>query len=172
MRGCFKYQWIFFGDSFNKFAHFTTGDLWMYLPIPCWVFSIFLTKNDMSPMSHPPYSPDLAPSNCPPQPIKKVLKGRWFADMEEIKKKSEALKSIKIDEFKNCFEQWKKCLDGWVCCIKWRVFWRWLKFKTVRINTQFFINKFQGFWVSLMHHSGYPQTLWSSPGNSDEKILI
>ena len=23
---------------------------------------------------------------------------------------AEALKDIKIDEFKNCFEQWKKCL--------------------------------------------------------------
>ena len=28
-------------------------------------------------------------------------------------------------------------------CIKQRVLWRWLKFKHVRINTQFFINKFQ-----------------------------
>ena len=24
---------------------------------------------------------------------------------------TEALKGIKINEFKNCFEQWKKCLD-------------------------------------------------------------
>ena len=29
-------------------------------------------------------------------------------------------------------------------CIKWRVLWRWLKFKHVRINTQFLINKFWG----------------------------
>ena len=34
-------------------------------------------------------------------------------------------------------------------CIKWRVFWRWLKFKHVRINTQFFINKFWG-WAPLI----------------------
>ena len=27
-------------------------------------------------------------------------------------------------------------------CIKWRVLWRWVKFKDVRINTQVFINKF------------------------------
>ena len=32
--------------------------------------------------------------------------------MTEAKQKmAEALKSIKIDEFKNCFEQWKKYLD-------------------------------------------------------------
>ena len=24
---------------------------------------------------------------------------------------AKVLKSIKIDQFKNCFEQWKKCLD-------------------------------------------------------------
>ena len=32
--------------------------------------------------------------------------------MEEVKQKmAEVLKGIKIDEFKNCFEQWKKHLD-------------------------------------------------------------
>ena len=35
-----------------------------------------------------------------------------FAHVEEKKQKTpEALKGIKIAEFKNCFEQWKKCLD-------------------------------------------------------------
>ena len=39
---------------------------------------------------------------------KKVLKGKHFANMEKVKKKiSAALKGIKIDQFKNCFEQWK-----------------------------------------------------------------
>ena len=42
--------------------------------------------------------------------MKKVLKGKHFADVEEAKQKmAEALKGIKIYEFKNCFEQWKKC---------------------------------------------------------------
>ena len=32
--------------------------------------------------------------------------------MEEVKQKmAEALKDMKIDKFKNCFEQWKQCLD-------------------------------------------------------------
>ena len=40
--------------------------------------------------------------------MKKVLKGKHFANVEEVKQKTaEALKGIKIDKFKNCFEQWK-----------------------------------------------------------------
>ena len=43
--------------------------------------------------------------------MKKVFKGKCFADVEEMRQKAaEALKGIKIDEFKNCFEQWKKSL--------------------------------------------------------------
>ena len=59
----------------------------------------------MTPMSHPPYSLSVTPSNffLFPQ-LKKVLKGKRFADVEEVKQKTaEALKGIKIDEFKNCF---------------------------------------------------------------------
>ena len=65
-------------------------------------------------MSHPPYSPGLAPwvtyflFPC----MKKVLKAKHFADMEEVKQKmAEALKGIKKDELQKCFEQWKKRLD-------------------------------------------------------------
>ena len=37
-----------------------------------------------------------------------ILKGKGFADVEEVKQKmAEALKGIKVDEFKT-FEQWKK----------------------------------------------------------------
>ena len=40
----------------------------------------------------------------------------------------------------------------YVHCIKWRVLWRWLKFKHVRISTQFFINKFYlGFFIWALH---------------------
>ena len=44
--------------------------------------------------------------------MKKVLKGKRFADGEEVKRTmAEALKGpIKIDEFQNCFEQWKQSL--------------------------------------------------------------
>ena len=65
-------------------------------------------------MLHPPYSPSLTPSNFSLFPwMKKVLKGKHFADMEEGKQKTaEALKGIKIKEFKNSFEQWKKYLES------------------------------------------------------------
>ena len=44
--------------------------------------------------------------------MKKVLKGKCLNHVEEVKQKTaEAPKDIKIEEFKNCFEQWKKCLD-------------------------------------------------------------
>ena len=61
----------------------------------------------MTPAPHPPYSPDLSPSNFFfVSPDKKVLKGNCFASVEEVKHKmAEALKGIKINEFKNCFEQ-------------------------------------------------------------------
>ena len=41
--------------------------------------------------------------------MKKVLRGTCFADVEEvIQKIAGTLKGIKLDKFKNCFEQWKK----------------------------------------------------------------
>ena len=45
-------------------------------------------------------------------------------------------------------------------CIKWRVLWRWLKFKHVSVTTQFFMNKFWGF---LGPPSYYPKYLCRSP---------
>ena len=43
--------------------------------------------------------------------MKKVLKGKHFANVEEVKQKTaEALKYIKIGNLKNYCEQWEKCL--------------------------------------------------------------
>ena len=57
----------------------------------------------MTPMPHHPYSPNLALSSTflfPP--AEKVLKGKHFADVEEVKqKKAKALKGITINKFKN-----------------------------------------------------------------------
>ena len=45
--------------------------------------------------------------------MEKVLKGKCFADVEEVKQKTaEALKGIKIDKFKKRFEQWKNVSIG------------------------------------------------------------
>ena len=61
----------------------------------------------MAPVPHPPYSPDRIPCDFfVSLDEKKVLKGKCFADVKEVKQKmAEALKGIIIDEFKNCFEQ-------------------------------------------------------------------
>jgi len=62
---------------------------------------------------HPPYSPDLAPCNFFLFPtMKKTLKGKRFATMEEVKTASqEALNIIKLQQFQRCFTQWEKRLD-------------------------------------------------------------
>ena len=75
----------------------------------------FLTQNGMTPVPQLPYSSNLALSNIFffVSLDEKVLKERCFADVEEVKQKTaEALKSIKIHEFKNYFEQWEKVSIG------------------------------------------------------------
>ena len=74
----------------------------------------FLTQNGMTLLPHPPCSPDLSQSNFLLFPqMKKMLKGKRFANLEEVKQKmAETLKGIKISEFKNCVEQWKNISIG------------------------------------------------------------
>ena len=83
------------------------GDSRAHLSTPRWALDAF----DQTARS--PDSPALNPSNIFLFPQKKkVLKGKHFANVEEVKQtnkqKAEALKGIQTDEFKNCFEQWKK----------------------------------------------------------------
>ena len=67
----------------------------------------FLTKNGLTLTPHSPHSPSLIPGTFFLFLwMRKVLKRKRFADVEEVKQKmAEALKDIKIDEFKNCFSQ-------------------------------------------------------------------
>jgi hypothetical protein len=73
----------------------------------------FLTRNCMTQLLHLPYSLDLALCNFFLFPrMKKVLKGKHFVDVEEVKKKmTEALKGITLHELQDCFEKWKTHLD-------------------------------------------------------------
>ena len=67
----------------------------------------FLTKNGMTQLIRLSCSSDLTPCNffLFPQ-MEKVLKGKCFADVEEVKKKMiEALKGITLQEFQDCFEK-------------------------------------------------------------------
>ena len=62
--------------------------------------------------------------------MKKVLKGKDFAHVEEMKRKtSEALKGIKIDNFKHCFEQRKSISMGALhqmeSTLKWTEVYTW-----------------------------------------------
>ena len=93
---------IFSENSFSTFARFMMGDLQVHPPIPCWVFSSFWPKPSMTPVTHPPHSPNLAQSDffCLPRWKKKSLKGNLLASVEEKQKYAEALKSIKIKNFK------------------------------------------------------------------------
>ena len=114
VRGWIMLQWIFFEDSFNAFAHFIDG--WFTSTTTHTVLSVeqFLPKNGMTLMLHPPCSSHLNWSDFSlfVSPNEKVLKGKHFANVEEVKQKiAEALKGIKISEFKNFFKQWKKCLN-------------------------------------------------------------
>ena len=44
--------------------------------------------------------------------MKRDLKGKRFQNVEEVREKTtEALKAITLQEFQNCFEQWRKRWD-------------------------------------------------------------
>ena len=68
----------------------------------------------MTPMPHPPYLPNLTPNDsflCPQ--MKKVLKGKHFANVEEMKQKmAEALKGMKIAMFKTVLHSGKTVSIG------------------------------------------------------------
>lgn len=70
----------------------------------------FLAKNNTLIMPQPPYSPDLAPCDFFLFPkLKRPMKGRRYATIEEIKTASkEDLNKITKNDFSKCFEDWKK----------------------------------------------------------------
>ncbi|VVC29679.1 Protein-tyrosine phosphatase-like,Dual specificity/tyrosine protein phosphatase, N- [Cinara cedri] len=73
----------------------------------------FYTKNYMIPLSHPPFSPDLAPCDFFLFPrMKRYLKGKHSVEVNEVEQKTlEVLKDIKENEFQRCFEQWEMRLE-------------------------------------------------------------
>ncbi|KAG5310804.1 GVQW3 protein, partial [Acromyrmex insinuator] len=68
----------------------------------------FLAKNNTLMMPQPPYSPDLALCDFFLF-LKRPMKGRRYATIEEIKTASkEELNKITKNDFLKCFEDWKK----------------------------------------------------------------
>jgi histone-lysine N-methyltransferase SETMAR len=65
----------------------------------------FLTKNNVTKLEHPPYSPDLAPADHFVFPrLKSALKGRGFCDVTDVKNATEELKRISQNGFQECFQ--------------------------------------------------------------------
>ena len=66
----------------------------------------FLTTKQITVLEHTAYSPDLAPSDFFLFPkIKKILKGRHFDDIDDIRSNITAgLKAIPQNQFQNCFD--------------------------------------------------------------------
>jgi len=77
----------------------------------------FLTKNNMTTVPHPAYSPDLAPCNFSVFPKMKLwLKGRHFISVEEIQAESQqALNTLTLADFSECFQKWQ---NHWDQCIQ------------------------------------------------------
>jgi hypothetical protein len=67
-------------------------------------------------LEHPPYSPNLTPSDFVLfLKAKEILKGRHFDDTDDIRNNTTAaLKAIPQNEFQNCFEAWTR---RWHRCI-------------------------------------------------------
>ena len=77
----------------------------------------FWAKNNMTVIPHPSYSPEPAPCHFFLFPrMKGQMKGKRFADVSEVKKKTvDVLKNISTEEFQKCFQQWEK---RWCKCIE------------------------------------------------------
>ena len=134
---------FFFKTLATRIVHLMMDDLGAHLPTPHWVFNSFWPKTAWPPCPTLPTHPISLQVTFSFSPwMKKVLKGKCFVLVEEVKQKmAEALKGIKINEFKNCFVQWEKNVStGGSHQMESPS--KVTEFKYVRINTQLFINKF------------------------------
>jgi hypothetical protein len=77
----------------------------------------FLTKNNMTVIPHPPYSPDLAPCDFSLfRRLKIKLKGCRFDTIEAIEAESQAvLNTLTELNFQDAFKKWQK---HWERCIR------------------------------------------------------
>lgn len=73
----------------------------------------FCTRNEMTIVPHPPYSPDLAPCDFFLFPKMKIqLKGRRFDTVEEIQQESQkVLDGLQEKDFQGAFQKWQRRWD-------------------------------------------------------------
>ena len=78
----------------------------------------FLAKHSITVLSHPPYSPDLAPCDFFLfSMLKRPLKGRRFEAIPEIKANAtKELKGIEKEAYLDCFCKWK---HRWCKGVRW-----------------------------------------------------
>ena len=96
------------------------GTLLLHDNAPCHTLALtqqFLARNNMTQLSHPPYSPDMAPCDFWFFPrLKSPLKGRHFLDREElIRATDDAIRDLTKDGLLFVFEKWiermRKCIE-------------------------------------------------------------
>ena len=111
----------------------------------------FLAINNMTVIPYTSYSPDLVPCEfCLLPRMKGQMKGKCFADVSEVKKKTlEVLKNISTEEFQKCFQQrekrWYKCIES-----KGGYFEGDKSCNSVKPNKPFKKNNSGFFWVPLI----------------------
>jgi len=74
----------------------------------------FLTENNVTTMGHPPYSPELAPSDFYPFPqLKSAVKAWYCSDATDITNVTEELKRLAKNGFQvrsqHSYNCWQKC---------------------------------------------------------------
>ncbi len=84
----------------------------------CNLTTSYLQEQNVSLLPHPPYSPDLAPSDFYLFPkIKKELKNKKYYKVENLARAVQSVTSrVSKEDYCNCFENWKirlrKCIDN------------------------------------------------------------
>jgi transposase len=100
---CRQKNWLLHHDNAPSHTSFFTRE--------------FLTKNNMTVVPHPPYSPDLAPCDFSLFPLlKRKLKGRHFDTIEVMETESQAVLNTLAEQiFQDAFKNWQKRWEWCIC---------------------------------------------------------
>jgi hypothetical protein len=76
-----------------------------------------MAPNNMTTLSNPPYSPEVAPCGFFLFPkLKTHLKGHHFETVENLQvAATRALNNISSENFQHCYEEWQQ---RWNCCMR------------------------------------------------------
>ena len=120
----------------------------------------YLAKHQTSVVTHPPYSPDLAPADFFLFPnLKTTLKGHCFQTIEEIQENViRELRAITESAFQEALQQCKKC---WERCITSRgdLLWRGHCLKWCKMINKICITKVRSFFEHALYVSYLPKML-------------